>query len=687
VRKLLYLLPIAAVLLGCGDSTSAPNPPGTGSRLREDPASGAALLSNGLIGVRVSDDGNAVQDGESLPLLAIDDYDPSGEEQIRALPSPLQASVHLGSKEFLLSSAKDREERMDFRTGVLTITGTCKVTAEEGAEQSAKVRCETLVGTDDRIVAQRWTVEPSDACVLSFPPPFEQENKGIVQRETPASGIPRDTVFELPITWPSRVARCRVRVTQGVEARSADDYHAAPGRPFIAEAVWTFGTAGKGQAPAAPTFDEVAADAKSTWDERWQTDIEIDGPAEDQEAVRSFLFYLRSSIARAARRSVSPFALSHKIYGGHVFWDADIWVFPALAMIDPEAARSIPQYRIDRVPGAQENYRAWLAAKRPIAQNAYLGPAPAADALMYPWESSVTGKETVVGAWVEPMAGPSKHEAHITGSALWGLEQAASLGLADESTVRRIGRMTAEYYLQRLSKLPNGKYEIKGVMSPDENFIGKNDLYTLLLAKHAIDTYVPERFPHGIDVTLPRDAKSFLSYDGDRMTSYKQAAAILAIYPLQFPPAEKEAATMMERFPDKVIPNGPAMSQSLDALIWARLGKTDQAYAAWRRSWKEFVRPPHMLFAEKRHNGRTYFTTGAAGSLQAVLFGFLGFRIDSQKDPAASWAKKLNGERWLTIRPNLPTEWRSVKFKNFTILGHHYTLLATHRGLTVTQGD
>jgi hypothetical protein len=75
----------------------------------------------------------------------------------------------------------------------------------------------------------------------------------------------------------------------------------------------------------------------------------------------------------------------------------------------------------------------------------------------------------------------------------------------------------------------------------------------------------------------------------------------------------------------------------------------------------------------------TYFTTGAAGSLQTVLFGFLGFRLDSVAEQDAAWSKKLEGNSWLSIRPNLPAQWKSVKFMNFTVHGRRYSLTATHK--------
>jgi trehalose/maltose hydrolase-like predicted phosphorylase len=45
--------------------------------------------------------------------------------------------------------------------------------------------------------------------------------------------------------------------------------------------------------------------------------------------------------------------LSGPAYGGHVFWDADVFVLPALAAIRPAAARAMLEYRIRRSPGSR----------------------------------------------------------------------------------------------------------------------------------------------------------------------------------------------------------------------------------------------------------------------------------------------------------------------------------------------
>ena len=412
-------------------------------------------------------------------------------------------------------------------------------------------------------------------------------------------------------------------------------------------------------APGANTIAEGPGIADSN-----APDIEIDGPVEDQQVVRSFLFYLRTAIDPKAGMSISPYGLSSTTYNGHIFWDADIWVFPALALLDPPKAKAILEYRQKLLSQAR-------------LKAAYVFTPPSGNGrndvqYKFPWESSVTGKETAPG--------DSKKEEHISGDVAWAQHQGEALGLTNNSATIVDG--VGAYYRARSRGVVSGApAEMRDVMSPDENHIGDNDLYTNLIAQWCING---GKFEGPIKFKLPKDDKTFLTYDNDMGRGYKQAAAVLAIYPLQYPPAEAQAKAMMERFADKVTKNGPAMSESIHALIWARLGETDKAYKSWLNSWKPYVFPPFLQFSEKRSRPTTYFTTGAAGSLQTVLYGFLGIRIDSVQTPGSIWSKRLPTGDWLSIKPNLPSAWKSVKLKGFTLLGERYTLTATHTSATVT---
>ena len=359
-------------------------------------------------------------------------------------------------------------------------------------------------------------------------------------------------------------------------------------------------------------------------------------------------------------------------------------------MIDPQEAAEIPKYRLAKLDQAAKNYQEWVAKGKPADQYKVPGPAPEGG-LKFPWESSVSGKET--------MPGPSRFEDHVTGSVAFSLSQAASLGLIPEDAAKKAIRGADAFYMARSQAGPNGR-EILRTLSPDENQVANNDLYTNLLAEWAHrggsweskDSGITTSwYLSGLTYKLPQDKDGFLTYDNDALMSYQQAAAVLSIYPLQYPPAEKQAKQMMARFGNKITPYGPAMSDSLHAVIWARLGDPDRAYEAWKRGWQPFMSDPLGLFAERRAVPGAYFVTGAAGSLQSVLYGFLGIRIDSANRSDDAWSTKILGDRVLSVSPHLPKAWNSVRFQNFNVLGRRYTLVETRtpKGVSthVTQGD
>jgi trehalose/maltose hydrolase-like predicted phosphorylase len=293
-----------------------------------------------------------------------------------------------------------------------------------------------------------------------------------------------------------------------------------------------------------------------------------------------------------------------------------------------------------------------VKAGRPTGTQPVQGGTAKPGGAKYPWESSVTGRETVPG--------PSKFEDHITGSVAWGLTQLEWLGILPAVRVAPVRAAAATFYMARSVPGPNGR-EIQGTMSPDEHHTGDNDLYTNLLAQWLT----------GESFKLPKDGTSFLTYDGDRLAGYKQAAAVLAVYPLQHPAAEKQAAAMLKRFAPKVTKNGPAMTDSVHAVIAARSGDAETAYGYWQDAWRPFTGHALGLFSEKRTSDRTVFMTGAGGGLQAVLYGFAGMRIDPPKSavPRSGFQVKLKSGATMSVRPQLPKTWLSMNIRNATVDG------------------
>ncbi len=378
--------------------------------------------------------------------------------------------------------------------------------------------------------------------------------------------------------------------------------------------------------------------------------VDLEGPGEDQRFLRTIINRITSEAERdvlpVAKHGFAPFGLNNELYFGHTFWDMDVWVLPSMLFLQPDAVRSMNRYRLDRAAQAEKNAAEFF--KKPNS------------GMMFPWESSVTGKETVRASSVK--------EHHISGSVLWGLNLSEQAGIASPSEVGKVASGVARFFENRSIADVSGR-EIKDVMSPDENHIGDNDLYTNLLAQWAMNG---RKWDGPTKFKLPKDANSFLTYDNDKERGYKQAAAVLSIFPLQYPPAEKQARVMMERFEGKISKNGPAMSDAIHATIWARLGEKEKAYDAWKRSWEPFVKGPQMLFSEKRSSERTYFYTGAAGCLNTVIYGFAGFRFDDKPLDGAVWKKKLKSGWWLSCKPCLPPKWESLMINPMIIDGQKY---------------
>jgi len=687
------LFSLLLILAGCGSHSSSPVT-STPALAPADPwtmtshdtkAETPALLWNGQIGLRIGADGTGAGS-----MFLIDAYEAAGEEKILPQPNLLAATWKAGTAKTTLSpvGATDYSQVLDMKTGVLTTSWSQQVDSK-----GVKVKVESLVHATMRVVAQRWTINSDGFIELAYDCPapaqttIDNSSSKMFLADWYLPGQRKVSEHD-SLVGDAHVAAAKGALpwmaSNGIFVSAAAD-KGKPltftrtlfvGRELSSKSAISLGEVKSDEFKArivkSEPFGSVLEDHLKQFAAEWKTDIEIDGPVEDQQAIRSFVYYLRGAISPYGEMSVSPMGLSSDIYFGHVFWDADIWVFPALALTDPERAAAISRYRLDRGNQASANFQGWVSAERPTASGK-MGPVTL-DGLLtgekYPWESSVSGKETVPG--------PSQFEEHISGSVVFSLKQSEALGLISKSPVFQVG----SYYATRAVADANGLREIRATVSPDEHHTGDNDLYTNLLAMWSINE---GKWPEKPTFKLPKDDQTFLTYDNDRLKSYKQAAAVLSIYPLQYPPAEAQAKTMMDRFADKVIKNGPAMTDSVHALIWARLSEAEKAYATWHESWKPFMREPFLLFSEKRSSSRTYFTTGAGGCLQTVLYGFAGIRIDTRKAPGAKWSTPLKAGYVLSVAPHLPSDWKKLTLRGIHILGRSYTFQIAGSEVNVNQ--
>jgi trehalose/maltose hydrolase-like predicted phosphorylase len=380
---------------------------------------------------------------------------------------------------------------------------------------------------------------------------------------------------------------------------------------------------------------------QKAWDELWKSDIQIDGDAQAQQDVHSMLYHLYSFVREGTAMSPSPMGLSGLGYNGHVFWDSELWMYPALLVMQPALANSMMEYRFQRLE----------AARRNAFSKGFKG-------AMFPWESADTGvEETPVWA----LSGPFEH--HITADvaiAAWNYYAVTQ----DKQWLREKGwpilSATADFWASRVERNGPGQYDIKNVVAADEWAENvDNNAFTNAAAKANLQFATQAATLLGITPNpdwmlvannipiLKMDngvTKEHAAYKGEGI---KQADVNLLSYPLKEVTDPAQIKKDLEYYETRVPDEGtPAMTQAVFTLLHARLGNADRAYYWFKDAYVPNLNPPFRVIAETKGGTNPYFATGAGGILQAVLMGFGGLEITP---------KGL-----VQVKSTLPKHWKSL---------------------------
>ena len=361
------------------------------------------------------------------------------------------------------------------------------------------------------------------------------------------------------------------------------------------------------------------------WDELWQGDIRIEGDDDAQRIVRFALFNLYSSCRGGSRLSIPPMGLSLQGYNGHIFWDTELWMYPPMLLLNQDIARSMLDYRFDRLPAARKKALAY----------GYRG-------AMFPWESDDSGEEATP---THALTGPFEH--HITadiGIACWNYYCVTR----DVRWLQREGypllKEIADFWTSRVTRNQDGSYSIHNVTGADEYANGVTDnaftngaaslaLKYACLAADICGEKVPEiwraigenirilQFENGV-------TREHSTYKGEMI---KQADANLLAYPLGVITDEYRQRQDLEYYAERIDQkDGPAMSYSVYCVQYARMGEADKAYEMFRRCYEPNLRKPFGVISETPTSNNPYFMTGAGGLLQTVLNGFCGLQITDE---------------------------------------------------------
>ena len=380
----------------------------------------------------------------------------------------------------------------------------------------------------------------------------------------------------------------------------------------------------------------------AAWEELWETgDIEVSGSTEVTRDIRFALYHLYSFARAGTAYSLSPMGLSGLGYNGHVFWDTELWMYPPLLMLQPEIAKSLLEYRYQRLEAAK--------------QNAF---AHGYDGAMYPWESAGDGSEDTP-VWA--LTGPFQQ--HITATVAWAFWKYYEV-TGDKEWLHTRGwpvlENAAKFWVSRVERNGPGQYDINNVIGANEweenidnNAFTNGMVITVLRyateAAKALNIDPDPDWNHVADnIPILKFAdgttRENATYDG---VMIKQADVNLLAYPLSIVHSEEQIRKDLKYYLPKLAPDGPAMGAAILAVLYNRLGDSDKAAEIFSGSYKNNEVPPFGVISEAAGGSNPYFATGAGGMLQAVINGFGGLDI---------------GAEGITQQPTtLPKGWESLQ--------------------------
>ncbi len=383
---------------------------------------------------------------------------------------------------------------------------------------------------------------------------------------------------------------------------------------------------------------------RTEWEKLWEGDIEIEGDKQLTKEARFMLYHLYSFAREGTDYSISPMGLSGLGYNGHVFWDTELWMYPPLLMLQPSLAKSLLEYRFQRLGAARQNAFA----------HGFKG-------AMFPWESADDGTEDTP-VWA--LTGPFQH--HITaciGWAFWKYFQVTGdlewLKLRGWPVLKEV----ADFWASRVDRQGSGNYCISNVIGANEwaenidnnSFTNAIAILVLNYATQAANILGENADPDWIHVAENIPILEFNDGVTRENSTYlgeiiKQADVNLLSYPLEFfKNPEKVRKDLLYYFP-KLSPDGPAMGFAIAAILFAQIGEVDKALEVYKKSYQPNRVPPFGVIAETAGGTNPYFATGAGGSLQALLAGFGGLRITDEG------VQKI-------YDPVLPNSWKSLTIK------------------------
>ncbi|MBR5152761.1 MAG: glycoside hydrolase family 65 protein [Clostridia bacterium] len=390
------------------------------------------------------------------------------------------------------------------------------------------------------------------------------------------------------------------------------------------------------------------------------------------------------------RLGIGAKALSGEGYMGHSFWDTELFILPYYLFNAPEVARRLLEYRYHLLDIAKEKAKSY----------GFKG-------AMIPWETAwiTDGECAIEDADIDLITGKGRKfkmgsdEIHVSAGVAYAIWQ-YYCATGDKKFMEQYGNellvLTALFWATRAEK-KNGRYEILGVIGPDEykedvnnnaytNYMAQfniklacdilkdcpKSLYDKLSAEYDVDEvtallndvcenmYLPQPEEDGIILQFdgckdlkPVDIEYYKNLDtvfnmlADyefseilAMQVYKQADLVMLFY-LMEEKFDKEIALKNFEYYEKRTLHDSSLSMCIHSLVAARLGMKEMAD-------KLFYDCCCVdLGANTRNSDGGIHAASIAGIWLAALMGYGGLRV---RDDG------------LYLEPVLPEGWESYSF-------------------------
>lgn len=438
----------------------------------------------------------------------------------------------------------------------------------------------------------------------------------------------------------------------------------------------------------------------------FKSDVEIEGDDELQQAVRWNLFQMAQASARADGFGIPAKGLTGSGYGGHYFWDTEIYMLPFLAYTSPLWARNVLRAREHMLPQARKRARQlneggalfpWRTINGEEASAYY-----AAGTAQYHINADVTyalakfinatgdvdflangaidiAVETArmwitLGFWrsngddnfeIHGVTGPDEYTTVVNNNLFTNVMARFNLSWA-ASTVRDLAESRPEAYERMLHRLDMRAEE------PDEWDRAASAMlipYSEALEIHPQDSHFLEREVWDLENT-PTEQKPLMLHFHPlviyRFQVLKQADVVLALFLQgdQFTQAEKLADF---DYYDPLTTSDSTLSKIVQSIIAAEIGYQDLALDYFEHSLFVDLADLHSNASDGVH------VASVGGVWSALVSGFGGMRDHGGQ---------------LTFDPRLPASWPSLTYRLiFHGVRIKVQLRAESMTVTVIEGD